>query len=839
MAEAKKAKSTEKIDDIFSQLINEQNSVSPEAAVMGTDMFSIVKMWIPTGSMTLDTILSNGEIGGWPCGRVVELYGPESIGKCLTSDTYILTQKGYLTIEEIFKDNNLETHITNKEKRVQYPLVNRYSQIENTTHFLWSGRKDIKKVTTYSGSEIKGSHKHPLLVMSQSGNWVWKKLQEIVPGDYLVLNRNSSHFGSNQLSLRASYLLGILIADSCFSKNEISIDNNDPDVIEAIRTNGEELFGTSFLECPAIPLSFYITQSKKVQAFYKKYGLTSGVAKTKYFSTFIRSLNKHSLREVVKGFIDCEGWFDLAGGKIEVSSASEQLIKQLKLILQQFGIMSLLHPVHVNEYPNNKYWALNISGVSFYKYLREIGTNSKVREEEVKGWDRIKQVQTNVDSIPYINNIIRDLYDSTLDTSIVHNNVTYDCMQNHCNVTYERLRQILDLKWEDCYLFERLKELYESNYYYDKVISVEDVKKTPTFDFCTETTHSFIANGIVSHNSSLCFAGMAKAQQMGGIAIYHDVEQAGAITMMKANGIDMDRLVVSRLTSIEEIFAALEKNLNTIIKTPRFHAKPVFICIDSLAQMTTDSEIEAGYENNMNIALQKAKQIGKALRKIVPYLNQANAVLVFINQLRDDPGGNIYAGPLTPGGRALKFGASIRLEMRGRTAVKEMDVQIKAQYEADLEDWVNATEQWRTNGKLGAKPEKPKKPGGTGVEIILGYDVTLYTEKNKVAAPKRTAEFRLMFGQGIIEEIAWFDWAKKLKIIENVSVSKGLWRFVKHPELGEFKEVEWTNLLADCELHDEVNSTIQKALIRPMISTSTSTEDIKDLDDTIPNVIPD
>ena len=339
--------------------------------------------------------------------------------------------------------------------------------------------------------------------------------------------------------------------------------------------------------------------------------------------------------------------------------------------------------------------------------------------------------------------------------------------------------------------------------------------------------------------SSLCFAGMAQAQEMGGIAIYHDVEQAGAIAMMKANGIDMKRLIVSRLTSIEEIFAALEKNLNTIIKTPRFHNKPVFICIDSLAQMTTDSEIEAGYENNMNIALQKAKQIGKALRKIVPYLNQANAVLVFINQLRDDPGGNIYAGPLTPGGRALKFGASIRLEMRGRTAVKEMDSQIKAQYEEELESWNFATEQWKTNGKLGPKPEKPKKPGGTGVEIILGYDVTLFTEKNKVAAPKRTAEFRLMFGQGIIEEIAWFDWAKKLKIIESVNVTKGLWKFTNHPDQGEFKEGQWTELLSDVKLYKEVRDTIQKALIRPMISTSTSTEDIKDLEPTEPNVIPE
>lgn len=138
--------------------------------------------------------------------------------------------------------------------------------------------------------------------------------------------------------------------------------------------------------------------------------------------------------------------------------------------------------------------------------------------------------------------------------------------------------------------------------------------------------------------STLVFSGLANVQKMGGIAMYFDVEQAGSQEMMENNGVDLSRLIVSKLTSIEEIFKVLEKNLQTIINTKSYKDKPVLVCMDSLAQMTTDAELEADYDFNMNINLKKAVQIGKALRKITPYLNEANACLIIINQLRDAPG---------------------------------------------------------------------------------------------------------------------------------------------------------------------------------------------------------
>lgn len=138
--------------------------------------------------------------------------------------------------------------------------------------------------------------------------------------------------------------------------------------------------------------------------------------------------------------------------------------------------------------------------------------------------------------------------------------------------------------------------------------------------------------------STLAFQAMANCQRMGGIPIYFDIEQAGSRDMMKACGVDLNKTIISGLTSIEEIFAVMEQNLTTIINSKTYKDKPIFVCLDSLAQMTTDSEVEAGFEANMNIALAKAKQIGKALRKIAPFLRKANACLYIVNQLRDKPG---------------------------------------------------------------------------------------------------------------------------------------------------------------------------------------------------------
>ncbi len=139
--------------------------------------------------------------------------------------------------------------------------------------------------------------------------------------------------------------------------------------------------------------------------------------------------------------------------------------------------------------------------------------------------------------------------------------------------------------------------------------------------------------------STLGYMAMANCQKAGGIAIYADIEKTGNKTFMKLLGVDLTKLIYTDIPEIEKLFEALEQNLRTITASGRFKDKPIMIVVDSVTALQTDAEMESGYEFNMNTSMSKAKQLGKALKKITPFLAKANACLYFVNQIRDNVSG--------------------------------------------------------------------------------------------------------------------------------------------------------------------------------------------------------
>ena len=583
---------------------------------------------ISTGSIALDKITG----GGFPEGRIIEVFGGESSGKCLTKDTRIQTANGYKRLEDIFNENGITPYCTQKEVPFSYPLVNMNGEIENTTHFVMNGKRTVFRTETQHGAVIHSTAKHPLRVLSKNGFPIWKLTCELEPGDVLIGRKGDGHFAkSDVISETEATLLGLLIADGHFAEQRVGMTNSDPEILDYYRDHigdVQEFAGMKPLEYKLkerTATEMHVTSKERVAKFYKRMGFRHCIAKEKSVPSCVLNGSKAIQRAFLNAYVDCECNFN--DTSIEISSASCELLSAIRLMLLNFGIESYLSSRKVKGYEQNDYWRLCIYSSDITKYINEIGFFTSARKEAASKYAGRNWMG---DKIPNINWLVDEYYDSVDPAARCREALKGIHKGDDREIKYTSDVIIRFLEKTAGYGSEHLemslRDLTDEHLVFDKVVSVEKQNDVETFDFAMERTHSFIAEGIINHNTTVCYHIISEFQKKypDGLCAFVDEEGTFDPVYAAAIGVNVGELITSQPDSGEDAFGMVQALIENGVK---------LVVVDSVAAMLPKDEAASEEYGQTGVALQ-ARLMSQGLRKLNPFLNKFKATLVFTNQTR-------------------------------------------------------------------------------------------------------------------------------------------------------------------------------------------------------------
>jgi recombination protein RecA len=259
-----------------------------------------------------------------------------------------------------------------------------------------------------------------------------------------------------------------------------------------------------------------------------------------------------------------------------------------------------------------------------------------------------------------------------------------------------------------------------------------------------------------SGKTTLCLSVVAQAQKAGGIAAFIDAEHAMDPEYAKKVGVDVDNLLISQPESGEQALQIVE----TLVRSAAID----LIVVDSVAALVPRSEID-GEMGDPQMGMQ-ARLMSQALRKLTAVMSKTNTSVIFINQLREKIGVMFGNPETTPGGKALKFYASVRMDIRRIESIK--------------------------NGNE-----------------VMGNRVKVKMVKNKVAPPFREAQFDILFGEGINREGSLLDMGVDHGVLEKT----GTWFSFGGNRIGQGKDAARMFLKENPAMANEIEAAVRAKVL--------------------------
>lgn len=405
---------------------------------------------------------------------------PRGFGKCVSGDTLLLTDNGLVEIGSYFnyKDDNEESYIIS-----DINIVNRYGKLESTNAGVYNGLKDTKIIKNDLGIEIEVSNNHPLLTVSDNGDFEWKKAIDITTDDYIISRRGDNVWGKTtslnidmkswldtfggdsrwkiervkcnvitELDEELSLIIGYLVGDGCMTMhNNIMFTSKDEDMVLRFINLFENRLGMKVVKKNEID---YVVSGMYVREYFNQIGLKQVNAFEKEIPNCILQAPKNIVSKFVQGLFDTDG--SVTGEFVEFCTASEKMSKQLQVVLMNFGIVSRRRRKYNKKYDTYSY-IISITGKDREVFLNEIGFSCKRKQdvliEKINEYKN-KKPNTNKDIIPN----------------------------------------------------QQIKILEATNLI-SKVVEIKE-SKNHVYDISVPKTNSFIANSIVNHNTLLELLGL-------------------------------------------------------------------------------------------------------------------------------------------------------------------------------------------------------------------------------------------------------------------------------------------------------------------------------------------
>ena len=256
-----------------------------------------------------------------------------------------------------------------------------------------------------------------------------------------------------------------------------------------------------------------------------------------------------------------------------------------------------------------------------------------------------------------------------------------------------------------------------------------------------------------SGKTTVALHAIAEVQKQGGRAAFIDAEHALDPIYAKKLGVDINELLLSQPDTGEQALEICE----ALVRSEAIN----IVVIDSVAALVPQAEIE-GEMGDSHVGLQ-ARLMSQALRKLSGTINKTNTIVIFINQLREKVGVMFGNPETTPGGRALKFYSTIRLDVRRAEQIKQGD-------------------------------------------SVVGNRTVIKVVKNKVAPPFKTANVDIMYGEGVSKEGELIDLASDISVIDK----SGAWYSYNGEKIGQGKENVKQLLKENTKLRDEIDAKVRE-----------------------------